>query len=125
MESIIFEFITNRFHFVKGSSYESCNLGDFLSSEVINRISPWVDLVNNPIINFVEGNITVLIKKDNKILIGDLFSKAEDGGPYFEISRDKFIKMLQDWDVLVKQQPKHIFLTIHDNGDITLEGSND
>lgn len=67
------------------------------------------------------GNTACLIKKNNKIFIGFLYSDKEDGGPYFEISIDQFVKLLKEWEKLVTAKTQKITIT-EDNGVITIDG---
>lgn len=67
-----------------------------------------------------ETNSTSLTKKNSHILIGSLFSDEPNGGPFFEISINEFIKVLIKWEELLKAKPKEI--TLHEaNGVITIE----
>ena len=43
----------------------------------------------------------------------------------FKTTKEKFLKLLHDWDEIVKQNPKEIIITVSDDGEIKVEGRNE
>ena len=52
------------------------------------------------------GNITSLEKKDGYIIVSDQYSEEPDWGPYFPIEQSEFVKLLDEWEKICKQNPK-------------------
>ncbi len=52
------------------------------------------------------GNITFLEKKDGYVILSDQVSEEPDGGPYFSIEQREFVKLLDEWESICKQNPK-------------------
>lgn len=125
MATIQFELITNHYYLKKVETMVACILANFLTSDVGHYATDWIKFANDQTRPYTSSNASFVDKDDNNILIGDILSEAEDWGPFFVVTKENFIKLLEDWDKLIRQKPSQIFLTIHDDGAITLEGSND
>lgn len=122
METLKFK-NTDYFYFLSNVETIKGNiLGSFLNDDVVDNIDAWITWVNNSQL-FTSSNVSRLYKDDKHVYINDLYTEGDE--PCFVTTRDKFIKMLHDWDRLIQQQPNYIRITIHDNGDITLQGSDD
>ncbi len=64
-----------------------------------------------------------LTNKDNKIRIGFICDEEDPAAPVFEISKEQFIKLLDEWGKLYNEAPQEIIIT-YENGIINLEGKN-
>lgn len=69
------------------------------------------------------GNISFLYQEQGFVFIGDLYSEQEDEGPFFKISIENFVEILNQWDELYKTKPKEI-LIIQEDDVVRLEGKN-
>ena len=69
------------------------------------------------------GNFSVLYKEEGSVLIGEEMSEEPDGGPFFKISIEDFVKVLDQWEEFCKTRPKEILIT-RENGVIRIEGKN-
>lgn len=96
-------------------------LGLFLTDTSLRNIPSFIQWAHNQ--NEVEGgtNSTWLKKNNGYVLIGSLFSDEPNGGPFFEISIDQFVKLLTEWEKLVKAKAQTITITEQD-GVITITG---
>ncbi len=61
------------------------------------------------------GNCTVIKKQFNTILMGSLFPNRKDGGPYFKLLIPEFVKLLIEWEKLVKTDTQTITITKENN----------
>ncbi len=111
----------NRYQYEEASNIEMCILGSFLASDVGCYSPSFRDWIFEDQFYSMEGNITVLEKKGNNIVLSDLFSEQEDGGPYLTIRIDEFLRILIEWKQFCKTKPKEVIIT-QENGKITLEG---
>lgn len=64
----------------------------------------------NPLSISTNSNITTLEKEGNEIILGDLYSEQDDGGPFLKIPHDEFIKILDEWAVICKEKPAEVLL---------------
>ena len=50
--------------------------------------------------------------------------KKEEGevDSTFKTTKEKFLKLIYDWNDIVKQNPKEIIVTVSDDGEIKVEG---
>ncbi len=69
-----------------------------------------------------QTNTTETNKKNSIILINFIFSNEPGGGPFFEISINQFVKLLKEWEKLVKAKTKKIIITQSDDGIIIIKG---
>lgn len=124
MEYITFKKLTADIYSFRGASTRRTEiLGCFLCDDVGNYPLDWITWVNG-LQPFTSSNVSRLYKDDKHIYINDLYAELNDE-TCFETTKEIFIKVLHDWDKLIKQKPNHIYVTIHDNDNILLEGSND
>ena len=97
-------------------------LGSFLTSDVrcLNYLfyKNWA-LDENAFLS--GGNYSSLEKEDGFILIGCEFSEEPDRGPYFKLSIEEFVKILDQWEEFCKTKPKEILIT-RENDVIKMEG---
>lgn len=97
-------------------------LGNFLTSDLNSGAASFKKLIlSNQ--DETAGNFSWLTNKDNKIRIGFLYEDEDPTAPVFEISKEQFIKLLDEWEKLYKEQPQEIIIT-YENGIINLEGKN-
>ncbi|MGE0009714.1 MAG: hypothetical protein AB7F19_04165 [Candidatus Babeliales bacterium] len=97
-------------------------LGYFLNDIRLHSIPTFTKWALNPH-EFITGtNSAWLEKKNNFILIGSLFADEPDGGAFFKISIDQFIKLLQEWQKLVESKTKKITIIQSDDGTMTIAG---
>lgn len=97
-------------------------LGLFLTDMLMYFFPSYIEWATDPTQKELEGNSTVLKKLDNIILVGSLFSDEPDGGPFFTISINQFVKVLQEWEKFSKAKAPQITITQLDNGEITVQG---
>ncbi len=86
---------------------EMAILGCFLISDVYcfgSKPKEWV-LFDTQYTKY-GANITFLEKKDGYIIVSDQYSEEPDGGPYFPIEQREFVKFLDEWENICKQNPK-------------------
>lgn len=96
-------------------------LENFLHDIIMHFFSSYIELATNPNEDQLETNSVCLTKKNDIIAINSLFSDEADGGPFFKISIDQFVKLLKEWERLVNAKAQKITIT-EDNGIITIEG---
>lgn len=123
MVLVLFKVDNEYFKIKKASNKEMEVLGYFLIDDAVFAKDFFKDWANNIKQKETSGNISLLEKENEKIIIRYFFSSKDE--PHFVTAKEKFIKMLEDWDVTIKQKPDQIFVTIDDVGNITIEGSND
>ncbi len=117
-----------KFIFIKSHPYieEADNskmeiLGLFLTNEV-DDTTFWKDWINNPAYEDTTGNLMFVDKKNNKIIIGHLYT--EDWyETVFETTKKQFLEILDRWEELCKQRPREIIIT-KEGDKVTLEGKN-
>lgn len=122
---INFKKMNNIYSLMETKYIEENILGLFLSSDVGSDALNWIKWINETKQPFTSSNASWLEIEDNLIYIGDLCMEEKEDEPCFSISKEKFIKMLEDWDAITKQKPNQIFLTIDDDGNIKFEAKND
>lgn len=94
----------------------------FLHDISPKRISVYIDWAQDPKQDLLgAGNTSYLEKEDDKILVSSVFSEQKDGGPFFTLPVDQFIKLLTIWQQLVENGTQKITITEQD-GQITIEG---
>ena len=97
------------------SNIEMCNLGYFLASDVRFRPSFYKQYVLNDRQQFMSANATTLEKQDGYILLTDQYPE-EEIPTVLKITRDQFIKLLDDWEEKVcKFKPKEVTITYNNN----------
>ncbi len=97
----------NYYCYDDADTVEMCILSRFLTSDVYcfgSRYKEWA-LFDTQYTKY-GGNITFLEKKDGYIIISDQYSEEPDGGPYFPIEQPEFVKLLDEWENICKQNPK-------------------
>lgn len=85
-------------------------LGLFLANDAGSSSESFKEWALNPLSTSTNSNITTLEKEDDEIILGDLYSEQDDGGPFLKISHDEFIKILNEWAVICKEKPAEILL---------------
>ncbi len=94
----------------------------FLHDIRVSSIPAYIEWALDPTQTYLgQTNTTETNKKNNIILINFIFSDEPDNGPFFEISIDQFVKLLKEWEKLVKAKTQKISITEQD-GIITIEG---
>jgi hypothetical protein len=125
MESIKFKKSQTYYSLREADTTIGYILGCFLIADVQGNPLKWIQWTNDQSKPYTSSNSSFIDKEDNKIFIYDVLCKDDDGGPYFETTKEQFIKLLEEWDVMLKLMPNEIYINIDDNGIITLEASND
>lgn len=99
-------------------------LGRFLSSDVGSGPSGFKEWgTNNNLGEACSGNLTALEKEDNFILLSDLYSD-EEVPTELKMTRDQFVKLLDDWEEKVcRDKPKEVIIK-YDNDEFTIETKN-
>lgn len=123
MNRIIFEKIRQHYFPTCATTIPLTILGNYLTSDVVES-KKWIEWTKNHLQSYTSSNLTFISIEDDEIYLASLLDMHQDEPPCFVTSKEKFIKMLEDWDRLFKQQPDLIILTIDDNGNIMLEGKN-
>src|SRR5258707_100677 len=65
--------------------------------------------INDSLGDACSGNITELEKEDNFILLSDLYSE-EETPTELKMTRNQFIKLLDDWEIICKSKPKEVII---------------
>jgi hypothetical protein len=105
------------------SNIEMCNLGYFLASDVRSRPSVFKEYAFNDRQQYMSSNATTLEKKDGYILLSDQYP-AEGYEAQLKMTRDQFIKLLDDWEEkVIKLEPKEVTIT-YDNDEFVIETKN-
>lgn len=91
---------------------------DYIVFRKFNFIEGWL---KNPDQYYISGNMTYSEKKNGIISIGDLFEKEPI--VKFNLSIDKFFKLLRDWEEVAKKHCKEIIIT-KEGDEVTVEGEN-
>jgi len=73
--------------------------------------------------NEYNGNRICMEKEDGIIIIYDQLESELDSG-ILELTRQQFLKVINNWEKLCKQNPKEIIVTLHNNGEIIFEINN-
>ena len=106
---------------VEANSVSIGILGFFLRDEVGYEVVSYKDWISNPNYDYTAGNTIYLEKKDDNIILGDLYADKEYEEDVLEIPQKQLLDILDKWEELCKQMPKEILITME--GDkITLEG---
>lgn len=87
--------------------------------EVINEYIEWA---LNPNEWYMSLNVANLEKEDDYILISSQISDEADGGPFFKISIDEFVKLLPRWKKLVDERAQEIIIIETDDKKIEISG---
>ena len=95
------------------SNIEMCTLGNFLSSEIgcgyPSSFKEWG--VNDNWGDETNGNLTILKKDGDYILLGDLFSE-EPIPTMLRMTRKQYVQVITDWEEKVcKLRPKEVTIT--------------
>ena len=97
------------------SSVEMCNLGYFLVSDVGSDPAFYKKYVFNDRQQFMSSNATTLEKQNGYILLRDQYPE-EEVPTNLKMSRDQFIKLLDDWEEKVlKLKPKEVIIKYESN----------
>lgn len=108
------------------SNVEMAILGLFFTEDVgCDAKSPWRNWAFFSADGAVStGNITLLEKKQDTILLSDQYSK-EPVPTKLKISTEHFVKLCDEWQKkVVDHEPKKVIIK-HEHGQFTIETSND
>ncbi len=120
MEKLIFEFENTSYILKKSETINGELLGLFFSIDFPINPNFYIDWLDDFEQTETGGNLTFLEKENNKIFILDQY--AEDiYENAFELKKTIFKRLLQNWNLLIKQRPKSIIIAI-DGDYIKLEG---
>jgi hypothetical protein len=114
-------FSDNRYRYEESSSIEMDRLALFLASDVGYFSPGWKEWALDQTSDFTTSNYASLQKEDGYILIGEEFAENLDAGPFFKISIEEFVKVLDQWEQFCKTRPKEILIT-RENGVIKMQG---
>ena len=113
----------------EGYSYDSASnikmdiLGNFLANDVIHPSSFINWAFNDDWGDACSVNITSLEKEDHHIILTDLYSE-EETPTELKMTRDQFIKLLNDWEEKVcKLKPKEVIIK-YENDEFVIETKN-
>jgi hypothetical protein len=102
------------------SNIEMCNLGYFLASDVRFRPSVFKEYAFNDQQQFMSSNATTLEKQNGYILLRDQYPE-EEIPTNLKMSRDQFVKLLDDWEEKVcKLKPKEVLIK-YENDEFVIE----
>jgi hypothetical protein len=107
------------------SNIEMCTLGNFLASEIgcgyPSSFKEWG--ANDNWGDETNGNLTILKKDGNDILLGDLFSE-EVIPKMLRMTRQQYIQIITDWEEKVcKLKPSEVIIK-HENNQFIIETKN-
>lgn len=90
------------------SNIEMNILGDFLARDTDNRIKAFRDWALNKNEIAAGGDVTLLDKKDNKIILTDMYSEEDDPAE-LKMTVQQFVQLLDDWrDKVCAKKPKEV-----------------
>ncbi len=108
------------YSYIDASDIKMGNLGVFLTDDVGYRPSFYKKYVFNDHQVFMSANATTLEKKDDYILLRDQYPE-EEIPVNLKMSRNQFIKLLDDWEEKVcKVKPKEV-LVKYENDEFIIE----
>lgn len=103
------------YSYINASDTKMGNLGIFLTDDVGYDPAFYKKYVFNDRQKYMTSNATTLEKQDNYILISDQYPE-EEIPTSLKISRDQFIKLLDDWEEKVcKLKPKEVIIKYQNN----------
>lgn len=97
-------------------------LYDFLIDVPLQAIPFYIQWAQQSLNDTGETNSTILIKNNSHIIIGSLFSEEKDNGPFFQTPITEFVKILIEWEKLVRAKTKKITITQNDDGIMSIIG---
>ena len=128
MEFVVLEISPyGSYSYKNASNIPMCYLGCFLTSDIgccerslsMESHKKWV---SDNSVDALAGNISYVEKGNGIVLIGDLYSEKKVPIK-LKMSREQFIKLLDDWrDKVCKKMPKEVIIK-HENGQFTIETS--
>lgn len=99
------------------------HLGDFLTSDVRFRTSVFKEYAFNDRQQYMSSNATTLEKQNDYILLRDQYPE-EEIPTQLKMTRDQFIKLLDDWEEKVcKLKPKEVIIK-YENDEFIIETKN-
>jgi hypothetical protein len=108
------------YSYINASNITMGNLGIFLTDDVGSRPSVFKEYVFNDRQQFMSSNATTLEKQNGYILLRDQYPE-EEIPTNLRMSRDQFIKLLDDWEEKVcKLKPKEVTIT-YNNYEFVIE----
>lgn len=123
MQKIILELDKyNHYKPIKSAGNDLWILECFLHDIIMQFFKSYLDWATDSNLESLETNSTLLEKKANNVIIKFLYSSEPGEEPVFKISIDQFIKLLQEWEKLIKTKTKKITITQNDDGTMSIEG---
>jgi hypothetical protein len=108
------------YNHIDSDTIEMCILGDFLGSDVRCNGAGFRDWFYNDAYDVSNSNATSFWKEDGYIVLVDMFSEEEDPTE-LKMTRNQFIKLLDEWlDVVCVKKPAEVLIT-EINGEFILE----
>jgi hypothetical protein len=117
---IIFDQNFKRFRGIEENDILLSILRSFLTSDVgcyWPSFRIWIDNDNE---QETGGNTTILNKDGMDIILSDLFSEQEDGGPFLRMHRDELARILDEWKGFCQTKPKEVLITYNEHGKVIL-----
>lgn len=96
--------------------------GLFLIDMTLRIIPSFIQWAQNSNVNEGGTNGTRLKKQNDKISISSLFSDRKDKEPHYIITIANFIRILNEYEILIKTKVPKITITESDDGTVTIKG---
>ena len=97
------------------SNIEMNTLGDFLAHDIDNRMKAFRDWALNKNEHAVGGDLTLLDKKGNTIILTDMYSE-EDVPTELKMTVQQFVQLLDDWrDMVCSTKPREVIIKYENN----------
>jgi len=121
MSYVILQLKKNGLHAYEDSdTIKMCILGDFLSSDVGCDGTGFKDWFYDDAQDASNSNVTSFWKEGDYIILVDMLSEEEDPTE-LKMTRDQFIKVLNEWlDVVCVHKPQEVTIT-EVNGEFIFE----
>lgn len=97
-------------------------LSIYLHDMLCSDIPAYIQWALDPNDLAIETNCSWLEKKDSYILIGSRYNEPEAKLQYFKILSTEFVKLLTEWEKLVKAKTKRIIIIQNDDGAMSISG---
>jgi len=110
----------NEYNYLNASNIEMNILGNFLIYDGRYGVSEFKEWALDDRYTSSGGNITLLEKENDFIIINDEFRERQGEALGFKIPKQAFINLLDEWDKVFNQKPLEILIT-YDGQKFTIE----
>ena len=111
---------TGRYLYEDASNIAMNILGNFLCTDINNDSSSFKEWLYNNKFDRACGNLTILDKENECILLSDLYSE-EINPTELKMTSSQFLQILDDWEEkVIKKKPKEVII-IYKNNEFTIE----